>query len=251
MRFFLLLWCLSLPLQAQVLTRNAQGDFQLTQETFKVLQLAQDYARLLNLNLMVAPDVRDEEVVAVGPRVIAQGQMSNYLSVLLLQIGATLLRESPQGLVKVVVARDVRYSTLPVYRDLAQVPRDYNYVQFLYETKHVSSSELARNLRPFVSRYGRAIDIPRSQAFHLSDTGIGVHRLMEVIRLIDTPVFVERVAAVEKINQAYEKKVGASKGLWQIILDQHGLFLVIFLLLGLIIGFGARGYAIKRIEGGW
>lgn len=117
--------------------------------------------------------------------------------------------------------------------------------------KYVESYDIARNLRPFITRYGRVIDEKNANTIILADTGKNIHRIHKLIEKLDTSDFLVRKKKVEKINSTAKREVKKNKSVLEYIKDQHVLFLIAFALIGGIIGFGTRGYLMKRIEGGW
>ena len=56
---------------------------------------------------------------------------------------------------------------------------------------------------------------------------------------------------VEEINEKHKKVLKKEKSVFDILTQNNAVFLVLFTLVGLIMGFGIRGYLMKRVEGGW
>ena len=88
--------------------------------------------------------------------------------------------------------RDIRYEATQIYKGsksgALQVPmtHDYFMLEYTFENEGISTS-IVRSLRPFISRFGRIIDIKRSNKIILQDTGTQINRLIDVIRSIDRP----------------------------------------------------------------
>lgn len=251
MRFFIFSLILCTSAWAQIITRDRNGDFVFSKKSFKASELLHDYATLEGLNLVLSVDFKDSSLFIEGKRSMSKANMENYLSVVLLQVDGSIVRNEASRFLNVVHSRDTRYMTLPVYDDVEKVPRNYNHVQMSYNLQHIPAVEVTRNLRPFLSRYGRIIDDSYSNSIHLTEMAGSIHRLMTIVKFLDTPAFVDRMKQVEEINKKNEQVIKPEKSLVDIINGNQGLFLLVFLIMGSIVGFGLRGYTMKRIEGGW
>jgi type II secretory pathway component GspD/PulD (secretin) len=249
-----LLWSfllLSLSLKAEVLQKNHKGEFVFTKDSFETREILSDYARLEELNLVMEPAQWKEVFHRAGPKTMAPSVMQNYLSVVLMQAGASAVVSSDKTTLHVLPARDMRYTPLPHFTDSKDIPANHNYAQLTRELKHIKASELTRNLRPFLGRYGRVIDDVPSNTITITDMGINIKRAMQIADHLDTETFARREAFVEAENEKYQQIIRPERGLAEILASQQGIFLLVFLLLGGIIGFGVRGYMMKRVEGGW
>ena len=87
----------------------------------------------------------------------------------------------------ILSSRDVRYMPTPNYiygKD--KVPNNYDYAMVTIKLKnpHIGP-EISRNFRPFMSRYGRIIDIKSSGVIIISDTGKNIHRLINLVNILD------------------------------------------------------------------
>ena len=87
----------------------------------------------------------------------------------------------------IISARDVRYNPVPnlVYgKDT--IPNNFDYVMVSIKLKNPHlTSELSRNFRPFMSRYGRIIDIKSTGTLIISDTGRNARRLIHLVEQMD------------------------------------------------------------------
>lgn len=246
-----LLLMLSSNAWAQVIARDQNGDYVFNKATYLASDLLHDYATLEGLNLVLSTDFKDVNLHIEGPRKLAKQDMANYVSIVLYQVDGSVVRTADSKFLNVIHARDNRYMTLPTFESIENVPQDYNHVQFSHQLKHIKAAELTWNLRPFMSRYGRIIDDNYSNSIHITDMGVNVHRLMAIVKFMDTESFVKRLDEVEAINKKNEQVIKSERSLVDVINGNQGLFLLVFLIIGSIIGFGLRGYTMKRIEGGW
>jgi type II secretory pathway component GspD/PulD (secretin) len=87
----------------------------------------------------------------------------------------------------IINTRDVRYMPTKNYiygKD--KIPTNFDYIMVTVKLKnpHIAS-EVSRNFRPFMSRYGRIIDIKNPGIIIINDTGKNVHRLLSLIEILD------------------------------------------------------------------
>jgi general secretion pathway protein D len=251
MKTILILILLISSAQAALLGRNSDGDFVLNKKTFMVSELASDYAKLMDYNLSVDQQFTDESFTVQGATLIKKDRIENYVSLLLSQSGNAVIHRPDSRFMQVISARDIRYTTLPVFRTLEEIPQNDNHVQFSYGLKHMDSSELSRNMRPFLSRYGRIIDIKSSNSIHITDTGNNVIRMVQILLKLDTPEYAKSKKEMEEINEKHKKTFKKSKSFFEILTENEVIFILVFFLMGSIIGFGSRGYMMKKVEGGW
>jgi hypothetical protein len=84
----------------------------------------------------------------------------------------------------------------------------------------------------------------------IQDTGINILRAYEIIKTLDTKETKSDYEAIKNINQKYSKEKLRTIDIISAYQKNSSLFLIIFSLMGAIIGFLARGFLIRRIEGG-
>jgi hypothetical protein len=95
------------------------------------------------------------------------------------------------------------------------------------------------------------IDVANAESIHIADNATNVRRLVKLIQILDTEEFVKSKKEIDDLNEKHKKILTKEKSWYEIFSQNNGIFLFVFLLVGLIIGFGTRGYMMKRIEGGW
>lgn len=71
--------------------------------------------------------------------------------------------------------------------------------------KHVSAAEIARNFRPFMSRYGRIIDIKQTNTIIIADTGSNINRLAKMVKFLDVAGHEEALQIVKVKNSSPRK----------------------------------------------
>lgn len=250
MKYLFLSFLISGILQASVLEKDGDA-FRLTKNTFKASELLADYSRLMNLNLSVDTNFLEESFEVNGKSKLTKDQVEAYVSKIMYLSENALIVIPGAPYISVTQARDARYTVLPVISDEKDIPENDNYIHFQFRLNHADPSDLARNMRPFLSRYGRVLDHIHARTVHILDTGNNVRRMVTISKILDVEEFKQSKKEIDDINEKHRKILKKEKSVVDILIENNGVFLIVFLLLGLIIGFGVRGYAMKRIEGGW
>ncbi len=246
MYLILLLFTLSSYASVYDVTGNT---VEFSSPAFMLSELVKEYASAQKLNVVFDSDFRDTKFTMVGPRSFEKSALENYISAMLSQSGYGFRILPETQTLSIFNSRDVRYLITATFKDLEKVPDTYEHVQFMYELKHIPSAELARNLRPMMGRYARIIE--HTNSLFISDTGKNVHRVMKLVKELDTSEYINSAEEVKLLNEKNLKTIKTQKSFLSILNDNNIIFLVLFSLIGTIIGFGLRGYSMKRIEGGW
>ena len=106
---------------------------------------------------------------------------------------------------KIINVRDVRYSmedTVEYGKD--KIPHNYDYVTASFKLKNkYLTGELTRSFRPFLSRYGRILDVKNANTVIINDTGIGVHKFAKMIKLMDKELTPEELKKHEESKKRW------------------------------------------------
>ena len=105
---------------------------------------------------------------------------------------------------KIVQARDIRYTPTKIYTG-AYTPDTENYVMRIIPLKNINSTEVTRSFRPFMSRYGRIIDIKQTNTIIVQDTGTNIQRLLRLIKFIDVPGYEESLQIIPVENSSAQE----------------------------------------------
>lgn len=233
-----------------VLTKEGD-DYKVNQNKIELRDLLESYASLKGYNIQFEVNPKGKLNI-FGKKSIKKEDLDLFISSALNQMGYTSLYMKELNQLKVLSTRDVRYNESGVYDDIEKLPRDYTHVKFILPLKYVNGSYISRNMRPFMSRYGRIIDDKLSNKLIISDTAVNIHRLYDLIKKLDTKSFKERREKIEEINKKKGfVEIKETTSFMSFLTDQYVLFIIIFSLIGLIIGYGLRGHMIKKVEGGW
>lgn len=158
-----------------------------------LVELTRHMQELTGINLIVEGDIRGNiSIMAPSPITVGDAWKA-YLTALNVN-GYTLVKSGE--FYKIVNARDIRYTPTKIYTGNFTPDTD-NYVMRIIPLKNIDSSEVTRSFRPFMSRYGRIIDIQQTNTIIIQDTGSNINRLVRLIKFIDVPGHEETLQIIQ------------------------------------------------------
>jgi general secretion pathway protein D len=146
-----------------------------------IMEITRHMQKLTGINLILDKDVKGK-VSIIAPTPITVGDAWKAYLAALNMAGYSLIKTG--AFYKVINARDIRYTPTKIYTG-NYTPDTENYVMRVISLKHVSAAEIARNFRPFMSRYGRIIDIKQTNTIIIADTGSNINRLAKMVKFLD------------------------------------------------------------------
>lgn len=142
----------------------------------------------------------------VGDIELTKENADYYLSYFLNMAGYTRVKIDDKSW-SIINARDVRYmptQTLSYGKDT--IPKTYDHQMVKIKLKNpYAAPEISRNFRPFMSRYGRIIDIKDPGMLLIHDTGVNIHRLISIVEDIDRDITPEERKKYERKERSREK----------------------------------------------
>ncbi len=153
---------------------------------YPLKELIKDYAEALKINVSYPEDLLSKDQSRVDLYIHEKTSFSHFSSLfksLLDSRGYTLIQEN--GFQWIAHARDVRFLPSEFYAN-QKFPNDESYVTVLFRLKYPIAPDITRNLRPFLSRYGRVVNFPDGRSIVLHDKGDNVLKLIEAINFMDT-----------------------------------------------------------------
>ncbi len=163
--------------------------------------LTKHMQKLTGINLILDKDLKGK-VSIMAPTAITVGDAWRaYLTALNLN-GYTLVKSG--SFYKIVNARDIRYTPTKIYTGNF-TPNTDNYVMRILPLKNINSTEVTRSFRPFMSRYGRIIDIKQTNTIIVQDTGSNINRLTRLIKFIDVPGHEESLQIIPVKNSSAQE----------------------------------------------
>ena len=184
-------------------------------EKTSLVDLTKHMQKLTGINLILDRDLKGK-VSIMAPTAITVGDAwKAYLTALNIN-GYTLVKSG--SFYKIVQSRDIRYTPTKIYTG-TYTPETENYVMRIITLKNVNSTEVTRSFRPFMSRYGRIIDIKQTNTIIVQDTGANINRLVRLIKFIDVPGHEESLqiikvkhSSAQEIAKLLDKILKSSSG---------------------------------------
>lgn len=166
-----------------------------------IMEITRHMQKLTGINLILDKDVKGK-VSIIAPTPITVGDAWKAYLAALNMAGYSLIKTG--AFYKVINARDIRYTPTKIYTG-NYTPDTENYVMRVISLKHVSAAEIARNFRPFMSRYGRIIDIKQTNTIIIADTGSNINRLAKMVKFLDVAGHEEALQIVRVKNSSAQE----------------------------------------------
>jgi general secretion pathway protein D len=166
-----------------------------------IMELTKHMQKLTGINLILDKDVKGKASI-IAPTPITVGDAWKAYLTALNMAGYTLVKAG--AFYKVIATRDIRYTPTKIYTG-NYTPDTENYVMRVIALKNVSAAEIARNFRPFMSRYGRIIDIKQTNTVIMADTGTNINRLVKMVKFLDVPGHEETLQIVPVKNSSAQE----------------------------------------------
>lgn len=166
-----------------------------------LVDLTKFMQNLTGINLILDKDLKGKVSIMAPSPITVGDAWKAYLTALNIN-GYTLVKSG--AFYKIVNARDIRYTPTKIYTG-NYTPDTENYVMRILPLKNINSTEVTRSFRPFMSRYGRIIDIKQTNTIIVQDTGSNINRLVRLIQFIDVPGHEESLQIIQvKYSSAQE-----------------------------------------------
>lgn len=180
-----------------------------------ILELTKHMQSLTGINLILDKDVKGK-VSITAPTAITVGDAWKAYLAALNMAGYSLVKSG--AFYKVVNTRDVRYFPTKIYTG-SYTPETEAHMMKVISLKNVDAGEITRNFRPFMSRYGRIIDIKQTNTIIIADTGSNIVRLEKLIKFLDVPGYEETLQIIPVKNSSAQE---IAKLLDEILKSQSG-----------------------------
>ena len=164
--------------------------------------LTKHMQKLTGIQLIMDGKGLKGKVSIISPSPITVGDAwKSYLTALEMN-GFSLVNSG--NFYKIVATRDIRYTPTKIYTG-NYTPNTDNYVMRILPLKNIDSTEVTRSFRPFMSRYGRIIDIKQTNTIIVQDTGTNINRLTRLIKFIDVPGYEETLQIIPVKNSSAQE----------------------------------------------
>lgn len=164
-------------------------------------ELTKHMQKLTGINLILDKDLKGKVSIMAPTPITVGDAWKAYLTALEMN-GYTLVKSG--SFYKIVSTRDIRYTPTEIYTG-NYTPNTDNYAMRIIPLKNINSTEVTRSFRPFMSRYGRIIDIKQTNTIIVQDTGNNINRLVRLIKFIDIPGHEESLQIIPVKNSSAQE----------------------------------------------
>jgi len=159
----------------------------------------------------------------------------------------TLVHDEVTDVYRLQRVRDARDSGLSIVTEPEKLPHSDVLVTYVHKLNHVAPGSFARLLRSFAPAYSRLIPSDMTQSVMITDRASSARKYIEMAKKLDLPEVAREFS--REVAQASERKESECEIMAGTTVGP-GVIYVIIGVLALMIGFSARGYLIRKIEGG-
>ncbi len=166
-----------------------------------IVEVTKKMQALTGINLILDKDIKGKVSIS-APSPITVGDAWKAYLVSLNMAGLALVKTGE--FYRIINARDIRYTPTKIYTG-EYVPDVENYMMKIIALKHVDANEIVRNFRPFMTRYGRILDIKQTNTIIVTDTGTNINRLMKLVKFLDVAGFEETMHILKVKNTSAQE----------------------------------------------
>ncbi len=166
-----------------------------------ILKITEKMQELTGINLILDKDVKGKVSISAKTPITVGDAWKAYLTALNMA-GLALVKTG--AFYRIINARDIRYTPTKIYTG-EYVPNVENYMMKIISLKHVDANEIVRNFRPFMTRYGRILDIKQTNTIIVTDTGTNINRLMKLVKFLDVAGFEETMHIIKVRNTSAQE----------------------------------------------
>ncbi len=167
-----------------------------------LVDLTKHMQKITGINLILDNKELKGKISILAPSPITVGDAwKAYLSALNVN-GYSLVKSG--AFYKIVGTRNIRYTPTTIYTG-NYTPETENYAMRIIALKHISSGDLNRSFRPFLSRHGRISEIKQTNTVIVQDTGTNINRIARLIKFIDVPGHEETLQIIPVQNSSAQE----------------------------------------------
>lgn len=167
-----------------------------------IMEVTKHMQKLTGLNLILDKEASGKKISISAPNPITVGDAWRAYLAALNMVNLTIVKTG--AFYKIINIRDIRYVPTKIYTG-SYTPDTEQHVMKVISLKNVDANEITRNFRPFMSRYGRIIDIKQTNTVIISDTGTNIARLEKLIKFLDVPGFDESLQIIPVENTSAQE----------------------------------------------
>ena len=183
MKFLLLLIFCSQAFGGELKMENGEI-LPLSNRHYPLKEFIKDYAKVMKINVTYPSNMlRDKDALHIEFNTKASpDELKKVFYEMLANLGYTAIEENK--VLWLHDSNDIRYLATEVYADKS-FPKNARFSTVIYKLKYPLSTEVSRNIRPILTRYGRVVDLSDARTIILNDQGDNIDRLLKTIQIMD------------------------------------------------------------------
>ncbi|WP_413561116.1 type II secretion system secretin GspD [Bdellovibrio sp. HCB209] len=158
----------------------------------EIAELVKAMGELTGKNFIVDPGVRGKITISAPSKITVAEAYNAFLSALAIN-GFTVVPSG--GFLKVKSARNAQRDNIEVYSG-AYYPNTDQMITRIIHLKHISASQVNRDLRILPSKDGEMNIYEPTNSIIISDYGSNIDRVMRIINQLDVPGFEEQLEVI-------------------------------------------------------
>ena len=169
-------------------------------ENVSVVDLTKHMQKLTGINLIIEKELKGKISISASSAITVGDAWKAYLTTLNIN-GYTLVKSG--AFYKIVQSRDIRYTPTKIYTG-DYVPNTENYIMKIIPLQILVLLK-PEVFVPFMSRYGRILDLKQTNTLIVQDTGDNINRLTRLIKFIDVPGHEESLQIIPVLNSSAQE----------------------------------------------
>jgi type II secretory pathway component GspD/PulD (secretin) len=161
-------------------------------QNYPLEQFIEDYAAGFKKTLLMSSLGKDDAKINFNLK--KSISLDSFERMFITVLGAhSLTLVEDKSFARVIASRDTRYTPSEFYTS-KNFPKENRYILVFHELKNPLAKSITRNMRPFLSRYGRIINFNDAHSIVISDRGEQIGNLIEIINSLDNKKAVQELA---------------------------------------------------------
>lgn len=166
-----------------------------------IMDITKHMQKLTGINLILDKDVKGKISISAPSAITVGDAWKAYLTALNMN-GYSMVKSG--AFYKIINNRDIRYTPTKIYTG-NYTPDTDNYVMRVFPLRNISATEVERNFRPLMTRYGRIIAMKQTNTIILAEIGSNINRLIKMIKFLDVPGHDETLQIIKVKNSSADE----------------------------------------------
>ena len=157
--------------------------------------------KLTGINLIIDKALKGKISISAPSPITVGDAWRAYLTALNMN-GYALVKTG--AFYKIVQSREIRHHTTKMYTGIYS-PDTENYMMKVIPLKNINANEVGRKFRPFLTRWGRIMDIAQTNTILVLETGTNINRIMRMLKILDVPGHEESLQIISVKNTSAQE----------------------------------------------